>query len=45
MHWEQGGCGALGEPTHNPSAGVSMSDIPAAEGGGEELPNTLSVLV
>ena len=44
MHWEQGGRGAFRETTHNPSAGVCMSDILAAEGGGEELPNTLSVL-
>ena len=41
MHWEQGGCGALGETTHNLSSGVCVcvcvSDKLAAEGRGEEL--------
>ena len=38
MNWEQGGCGALGEATHNLSmGGVYVRDILTAEEGGEEL--------
>ena len=38
MHWEQGGHGALGEPTHNLSVDICayVRDILTAEGGGEE---------
>ena len=45
-HWKLGGCGALGEPTRNPSSGVCKSgDILAAEGDEKELSTNLSALV
>ena len=46
MHLEQGGRGALGETTHNPSAGGCVCQRHTdCRGGWGRAPNALSVLV